>query len=494
MHKKAWGIIVGVVLVAALGVTAFFLWKSDPGEESSSENPLEESSGEVVPLIQHQPADVNSIDIRNASGSFEVVRVQEAEDGENAVYAISDWEDLPMETSLLWTLSNNTASLSSTDIIAENCDDMAKYGLDEEQAIAATLHFDDGSSASFRIGSAISGEGVTYFAMEGENTVYTVGTSYVSNFSKSAMDFLSKTILAEPADEDYPIVNSLRLEREDMDYEFELIYDTAADDEENLSGTVASHMMSKPVPANLSVERSTPVVTGMFGLTADAVRTPHPSEADVADAGLDKPFGKAVMACDDGNTYTLYMSHRMTGTDAETGAETAYYDIMLEGVDAIYQISEENLVWATVTPTDVASKLVFTTYVWDVRDLEVRMGDQVLDFDITATSADDAEVTVNGVPTAPERYRLFYTFLLNTTAETLDWESQPEGDPAAEITIRTKDGNLDRTFSFYELDDFTCLMMIDGQPAYTCRKSYLDVLAQNIALYDTDEDFILTWS
>lgn len=495
MRKKAVGIIGGIVLVAALGAAAFVLLKNDPGEESSSDTALEESSsGVVVTLTEQEPSDVTSIDITNASGSFEVVRVKEATDSEDAAYAIAGWEDLPMDTSVLWTLSNNTASMSSTDLVAENCDDMAKYGLDEENAVAATLHFADGSSYAFRIGSAISGAGVTYLAPADENTVYTVSTSLVSNFSKSAMDFLSKTVVEEPAEEDYPIINSLTVERDNLNCTLELVYDKTAEEDENLNGTIATHIMSKPVPAYLSVDRSTPVVTGIFGLTADAVAVPHPTDADLEEAGLNQPFGTVTMDCDDGNTYVLHMSSRFTDTDEETGAETAYYYIYLDGVDAIYQVAEENLVWSTVTPTDVASKLVFSTYVWDISNLDVRMGDKTLDFDITATDASDAVVQVNGKDTDAERYRLFYTFLLNTTAETIDWESQPQGDALAEITIQTANGNLDRTFAFYALDEFTCLMTVDGQPAFTCRKSYLDVLEKNIDLYDTNEEFIKTWS
>ncbi len=495
MRKKALGIAGGVVLVAALGVTAFFLLKNDPGEElSSSDAELEESSGIAEVLTSQEPADVTSIDVKNAGGSFEVVRVKESDDSGDAEYAIAGWEDLPTDTSLLWTLSNNTASMSSTDLVDEHCDDMEKFGLDEDNAVAVTLHFEDNSSYAFRIGSSISGTGVTYLSPEGTDTVYTVQNSLVSNFSKPAVDFLSKTIVEEPAEEDYPIIDSLTVEREDMDYPFELVYDTTAEDDDNLNGTVATHIMAKPVPAYLSVDRSTPVVTGIFGLTADEIVVPHPTEDDIKNAGLDNLFGTVTMKCDNGSTYVLHMSSRQTEKDTETGAETAYYNVCLDGVDAIYRIAAENLVWASVTPTDVTSKLVICTYVWDLSDVDVHMGDKKLDFQIEATSADDAVVTVNGESTDAERYRLFYTFLLNTTAETIDWSSEPKGEPAAEIKLKTKNGSLDQTLEFYELDDFTCLITVNGQSAFTCRKSYLDVLEKNIDAYDSNDEFTMTWS
>lgn len=489
MRKKVLGIVGGLVAVAALGTATFLLLKNDPGEESSSELLPEESSGTEVQLTSQEPENVVSIDVHNAAGDFEVVRVTEAEGENDAVYAVAGWEDLPLDTSLLWTLSNNTASMRSSDVVVENCEELEKFALDEKNAQRVTLHFDDGSSYAFRIGSAISGSGMTYLAAENEDTVYTVQSSLVSNFSKAPMEFLSKTVLAEPAEEDYPTINYTKVERQDLDCVLQLDYDTAAEDEENLSGTVASHIMTSPVPAYLSVERSTPIVTGLFGLTADAVVVPHPSDAEKTQYGLSEDFGTVTMDCDDGNTYVLHMSQKQTSAEG-----TDCYYAYLDGVDAIYQFTAENLPWVTVTPTDIASKLVFSTYVWDIGNLKVRAGDQQLDFTVKATNAEDAVVQVNGKDTDAERYRQFYTFLLNTTAENIDWKTEPSGTPQAEILIATRDGKFRREFAIYVQDDFTCLITVDGKPAYTCRKSYLDVLTKNIGVYDSNEEFTLTWS
>lgn len=491
MRKKMLGIAVGVVLVAALGVAIFLLLKSQP-EESSVEDSAEESS--TVTLTEQNSNDVTSIDVTNAAGTFEVLRIAEGNDTDNAVFAIAGWEDLPMDTSTLWTLPNNTASMSANGLVEENCNDLAKFGLDDKTAVAVTLHFEDGSSYSFRVGNAVSGTENTYFAPADEDTVYTVKTSLVANFSKSATDFLSKTMLEEPAEDAYPIVNSLTVERNDMDYVLKLEYDKSSDEENSMGGTVASHEMVSPVPAYLSVDRSTPVVTGMFGLTAKKVAVPHPEESDLAAAGLTEPFGTATMACDDGNTYVLKFGERFTETEEESGTQTAYYYAYLDGVDAIYQIAEDDMVWATVTPTDIASKLVIGTYVWDIGTLDVWMDDIEFQFAVTGTGKDDAVVKLNGESTDAERYRQFYSFLLNTAAETVELNGTPSGDPLAKITMKTQDGSFSRDLAFYAIDEFTCLITVDGESAYTCRKSYLDTLRNNMEIYDTSKDFTTNWS
>lgn len=498
MRKKTLGIIGGVVLVAALGTASFFLLKNPPAEESSSSAVSDEDSSESISLTSEDPNDVTSIDITNTSGSFEVVRTAEGSGtgDDHAAYAVSGWEDLPMDTSTLWTLSNNTASMDTTGVVEENCSDLAKFGLDDAEATAVTLHFADGSDYSFRVGNAAANTENTYLAPADKDTVYMVKTSLVANFSKSAEDFLSKTMLEAPADtNDYPIVNKLTIDRKDMDYTLELDYDEAAADDTSMGGTVASHEMVSPVPAYLSVDRSTPVVTGMFGLKAEKVAVPHPSAEDIAKAGLDDPFGTATMACEDNNTYVLTFGERFTEKDEETGTETAYYYAMLSGVDAIYQVTEENMVWATTTPTDIASKLVFGTYVWDVGELNVSVGEEKFQFNVVGSDKDTAVVTLNGDSTESDRYRQFYSFLLNTTAETVKLDGTPSGDMLAEISLKTQDGTFERDLQFYAIDDFTCLITVDGKSAYTCRKSYLDTLLNNMKIYsDTSKEFTTNWS
>lgn len=493
MRRKWLGIAGGVVLVAALGVAAFLLLR-DGGTEESSGNSGEESSTASISLVSQESNDVTSIDVTNSTGSFEVVRTAEATDDGNATYAIAGWEDLPTDTSTIWTLPNNASSLEADGVVEENCSDLTKFGLDKKTAIAVTLHFADGSDYAFRVGNAVSGGSDTYVAPADTDTVYTVRTSLVANFSKASTDFLSKTVLEEPAEDDYPIVNSVKVERKDIDYVLELDYDKNSAKSDSLSGSVATHVMVSPVPAYLSPDRSKDVTNGMFGLKADSIVYPHPTEEQLAETGITDPFATATMACDDGNTYVLKIGNRFTEKD-DSGTETAYYNIYLDGVDVVYRIAESDCCWATVTPTDVASRLVLATYVWNIGDLTVKAeGEEDMHFEVKATSKKDAAVKLNGKEIDAERFRLFYTFLLKTVAEEVKLDGDTSGTPLAEIQLSTKDGKKLHDYTFYKIDDFTCLIAVDGQSAYTTRMSYLDTLRSNMEIFDTDQDFATNWS
>ena len=87
------------------------------------------------------------------------------------------------------------------------------------------------------------------------------------------------------------------------------------------------------------------------------------------------------------------------------------------------------------------------TYVWDVGSLDVSVGEQKFQFQVTGSDKDTAVVTLNGESTDKERYRQFYSFLLNTTAETVKLDGEPAGEMLGEIHVKTQDGKFERIYS-----------------------------------------------
>ncbi len=498
MNKKILGLIGGVVLIAGLaGAVVVVSNKQDKEESSQSEAAsTTTANAEDLVLSTQTKDDVVSVDVTNSTGSYTIIRTAKADEeaGTDTVFAVEGWEDVPTDASLASTLANNIAGLSATSIVAEDCDDMEKYGLGED-APKGVLTFDDGSTFAFRAGNSVADGENSYFAVEGDDTVYSVMTSLVANYSKAAEDFMSLTMLEAPAEDEYPIVNSLTVEREDMEQDIVLSYMDYADDDDSLGGTAASHEMTEPIPAYLSVERSSDLITGIFGAKASSILKIHPEDSDKAQYGLDEPFGEVVMDCDDGNVYTLVIGDRFVEHDDETGSDEAYYPVMLKGVDVIYAMAEGDCLWATVEPTDIASSLVIATYVWDLGELSMKAdGMEDMNFTIEGDDADTAVVKLNGETVETERFRLLYTFLLKTTAEGVELNGVPNGEPEATLYFRTKNGSKEQEICFYRQDDFNCLITINGESSFTCRASFIDAFKKNMELFDTDEDFVQTWS
>ncbi|MGN0631447.1 MAG: DUF4340 domain-containing protein [Ruminococcus sp.] len=499
MNKKILGLLGGCVLIAGLSAAVVMVSRQQAAEESSSEAEMSAAATTVneedLVLSAQSAENVVSINVENSNGSFEVVRTKEAdaEAGTAVEFGVKGWEDIPTNTGLTSTLANNIASLTASSLVAEDCTDMDKYGLGDDAA-KGTLKFDDGSTFSFRVGSAVSDGENNYFAVEGDDTVYAVKTSLVANYQNKAEGFLSLVMLKAPAEDEYPIVNTLTIKREDMDSDIVLTYAQDANNE-NTGGTAATHEMTSPISAYLSVERSSDIITGMFGASSKSILKIHPEKADLAEYGLDKPFGTVIMDCDDGNTYTLLIGDKYTETDEETGTSAVCYPVMLEGVNAVYAMTEEKCVWATAEPTDIASSLVLATYVWDIDKLTLKAeGQEDMEFVVKGEDKETAEVTLGGKSTDSERYRQFYTFLLKTTAEGTAIGEKPTGEPEAVLYFKTKNGKKEQEIAFYRQDSYNCLITINGVSSFKCRSSFIDVLKENMELYGTDNDFIQTWS
>ncbi len=479
----------GVVLLLLGGglTTVLLLNRGDGGEGTldSSITSSVDSTTELIPLNEGLAADLTEVQIDGTS-AFTVYRVSAATETEDAVYSIKGMEDLPLSAPLLSTVVNNGSELSANSLVEEQCTNLEKYGISDD-APEVTMTYADGSKFTFTVGSASPlDSAMTYCAVEGN--VYLVKSSLMANYQNDALFFVSNTVLEEPAEEDYPIVKSVRVERKDLDYDIFLEHAYDAEEDEGTGGTAASHVMREPIFAYLSVDKSVEVTNGMFGLSATKVLQVHPTAEDLAEAGLDDPFCTVTMICDDGNTYTLHFGDTYKMDDG-----TKAYYMYMEGVEVLYAKSADAAVWATMQPGDITSANIFGTMVWNISKLDVTAGDQKLLFAGEGEDEDTYVVTKNGETCETERFRLFYRFLLGIYGEELCFDPLPDKEPDASVHIVTQDGLEDYTVAFYKLDNLNTMVAVNGEPSYKIRSSCLDVIAHNMEIFDTDEEFTTTW-
>ena len=510
MKKQAKGIIALSAVLAAMLGGGFAYMKLNPSETeghrggSSSSAPellATQAAGQGTVLVSDGTEDavVKSVTVKNSSGELNVI-MKSAPDKENnkgAVYTLDGYTDLDVNTAMVGTLANNANGMQAAALVAEGCADLAKYGLASPSA-EVELTYESGTKVNFFIGDAAPSSDITYLMVDdGRNDVYTVNTSTVANYSNSSKDFIEKTILEKPADDEMPEVESLRIEREDIDYDILIKYDRDKTDA-HAGGTSSPHKLVEPTDSYLTVEKATDIISGMFGLYASDIHALHCTEADIAEAGLDKPFCKVTMDCDDGKSHVLLLGKVFAD---ENGGKCAYG--MLEGGKVIYTVSESSAKWLTVTPSDICSRMIIASYVWNITELSVSGGGESAEFKIEpkdkdnipeSPKAEDFNVTKDGKEFDSERYRLFYSFLVSTNGEEFALDAPvPEGEPEVSVTI--KDEQLGKTikYDFYEDTFMRSLIVIDGKSKYYCTKSYVDTLKENIKRISTGEDYITTW-
>ncbi len=498
MKKSVKGIIglSAALVVLGGGYAALMLTQpeDDTGENSSSE--VSDTEPHEVVLIQDSAENasgvVKSVDVKNPSGELHVVQKTPATEDTAATYTIDGYQDIEMKTAIIGTLANNANGMTSADVIEENCNNPEKFGLDTPE-ITVDIEYESGTEYRLFIGNEAPTGSVTYVMLDGTDTVYTVSNSTLANYSKTLTELVDTTVLKSP--DETPVIESLRIERENMDYDILVEYNHNSSDK---GGTSSAHLMKEPVEAYLGAERSETVITGMFGLSADGIYSVHCEEADIAEAGLENPFCTVTMECDDGNEYKLLLSESFT--DEEYG-NCCY--AMMEGGNVIFIITTEKAVWTTVQPVDIASKMYIASYVWNITDLKFSADGNDYSFEISPVDAEnipespkssDFNTTLNGESFDTERYRQFYSFIISGNAESFAFEEElPSGEPMAELEYTDKSDGKKRTFAFYEYSPMTAIIAVDGESKFFISKSYVETLIDNAERLYSDEDFVTTW-
>ncbi|MBP1591436.1 MAG: hypothetical protein ILP22_05315, partial [Oscillospiraceae bacterium] len=92
---------------------------------------------------------------------------------------------------------------------------------------------------------------------------------------------------------------------------------------------------------------------------------------------------------------------------------TGYY----EGSDVLWKFSESSVPWVTMQPGDITSSLVFGSYIYDLKSMEITAGGKTEKFEFTGNDADTYKVMLNGKDFDTERYKSFYQAVINAPAE-----------------------------------------------------------------------------
>lgn len=477
----------GALALAGGGYAALMLTDNDKDNSSSvADSSVEEEISVPVPLFAFEHADVKSITVKNSSGEYNAVPSKTSEDDGSVSFTIEGFEDLEINETLTSSLLNNSTALNSDSTAEENPSDLSKYGLDKPQA-EVTVKASTGEK-TLLVGNVSPIEGETYCMEKGGNAVYLAGTAGISVFLNNAEYFISTTLLEEPAEDSYPNVEEVRIERKDLDYDMVLAYDKSTDDEDSKSGTLATHYMTEPIFAYLDAEKSQDATHGLFGISAQSVLAAHPSEDEIKASGLEEPFCTVTMTTDEPQTNVLKLGDKLEIDGVY------YYPAMFDDNDVIYALSADSVCWADLEPGDITSKMIFGTYVWDIGKLEIAVKDgETVSFEGSGTSADDYRVKKNGKDCDTERFRSFYTFLLKTSAEDFVIDEETSGEPIVSITLETQDGKTSQTIEFYQTDGKKALISVNGIPCFKCRMAYVDLLIENLGKFDTAEEFVMNW-
>ncbi len=489
MNGKIQGIIVCGVIIGCLGGMLAFLnatGGADKKDESSSEVIKTESVDESVMLVEKDTIDIKSISAQNEYGGFTMERPASGKTEWN----IAELTGLDQSTYAKSRIAENAAQIKAYRTVEQDAADLSKYGLDEPTG-SFTIGYKDGTSRTFLIGDVSTKTRYRYLCEEGDDTVYMVLVSLISEFIEPVENLVDTTLIAQPPDSEMPDYGKLTLSRKDLDYD--MVFEQ--DDSDSYYG-VSAQVMTEPVFSYLNITGSSATTHGMWGLTAKSAVKLFPKEEDFAQYGLDDPIAEVTFV-GEGYDYDLKIGGHTMKLN-EDGNETAdidgYYCYLtgVDGVDCIWLIDAQNVPWATVMPGDVISMAVNIS-ILNINSMTVTNGGEKAEYILdTDGESEIYSVKKNGADVDVSLFQDFYKYLLSCPTDEIYFE-EIDGEPYLSIDIDFGDDGQVEELDFYTDSSRRTLVEINGRPSYRIPTSWTERFISNMENLDNGEKIIETY-
>jgi hypothetical protein len=326
---------------------------------------------ETVQLISLSEEDIQSIDVKTASGVWTATR-------SNGNLTIPVLQNYPLDSTKLKSLLTSAASLEASREIGQDNLQLADYGLD--QPIAQVQIFTGGGKQlQFMIGNQAPASLGTYVLMN--NTVYLVDPYAVSAFLLQSTDYISLDV-TEPLPYGAE-VQTIDISQNGADISLSYVPEQPIPTPESsaavestpqatqaattsTASNPAHYVMTSPVTADVSYKDVT-LWSGsgnLTGLSASSIAALDPDAAKLTEMGFDNPTSTLSYTTTTGSQVTL----RVAGCDAD------YCNVMRDGINIIYQVDRSDLRWLDISPETLLAMLFPGLMPADVQSMVISNG------------------------------------------------------------------------------------------------------------------------
>lgn len=500
MNEKVKGLVIGTVVLAALGGTLGILKLTGadkvPADNSSSSKAATTSShvDESVQLINVASTDIAEIDVSNTNGTFTYMGPSES--GKTSA-SITELKGLEAAARKVSDIGEDTAQLTAYKLVESGASDLGKYGLAEPEA-EFLVKFADGTERTFLIGINAHQNRYRYLCEKGSDDVYMVMESTISAFLGRKEDLLNTTLLVKPeASNEEDTFGKLTVHRKDLDYDIVFENDDGKSERSN-SNMPSAQVMTEPIFSYLNGTTSTDVIYSLYGLTAMEATVIFPTDEQKAEYGLDDP-STVVTFTGEGYDYKLCIGneyHDVNEEGSEQSAAAAYYCTFegVEGKDCIWKIDATALPWVDLDPINVITTLMTWNMVVDVNEVKIT-GDGGADFKLTSSGEGDSReltaVTCDGKDVSVDLFKSLYQYLLTCPTNQEIYFKNVSGDPY--LTIEINCGNYTDKIELFKDTERRSVVKLNGRVSYRIQSKWADRLIKNIEAVKTggtvEEDY-----
>lgn len=438
-------------------------------------------------LIDYVPADISTIKIENTSGSYEIKSTTPTttdEDGntttEATVYTLVGYEDFDLQTGQADSIANNAAALDFTSVASIDGANEKDFGFENPRA-TATITYTDKTTAVIIVGGQAPMEAGSYVKFGSGPSIYLVDDDSVSALLFSINDLISLTINDAAASDDNGTPTKVILSGTNYPKDVEFVQNK---DESNS----AQFVIQKP-ETFFADDNKTSLITGAIrGLYADSVVYANPSDKQISDCGLNKPFVHIVGEYPD-ETFDLIAS--------EPDSKGNVF-LMKTGGKVIYKMAGKNLPWTTLKYEDLISTYVLNPTFTAITSMTLNDGNTDYKFDLTtktSTSTDNegSETTTStttvkcgSVIVSLDNFNIFFQNVAYT--ERADNKAfDPSGSPVLTLTYTYSTKADTDTVSFYKSDSGKYIAVLNGRTVGTVYESRIKRIIEQVPKVAKDE-------
>jgi hypothetical protein len=460
-------ILAGAAILVVLGIIIL------PRLDWSSSTDDTDAEQKGIVLSNYRAADVSSMTITTADGPRTYVLNDEDK------WVIEGMDDFDVNQELAADMAYNASYLKGEEIIAQNLDEKAKFGLDKPQVTVHTV-FTDGSEITYYIG-AISPSKTTYYAyMEGDDRIISLWNSYYSSLTYSLEDLQTFDLLDLMADN----IVRIHVERPDQP----IMEFTKKTGDQNVGLLV--WWVTQPWVHQCEVSTLRETLDALVYIEPERVIDSNPS--DLSKYGLDAPFMVLSLENKDGTVYTLRFGDK---------ASSMYYYFMIDGDNRVFTTTSSRVDVINVSPFSMTDKYLSLITISKVSQMEFKgLGEnakvgirQVERLDengeVALNTAGepiyDSEFTLDGKVTNQRAGEAWYEACLSVRLHSaLEEDFTPVGAPDATLVYTFSEGDAkEYTFEFFSYKQDYYAVRINGEMDFLVRREGLQTIVDTLAQY-----------
>lgn len=435
-------------------------------------------------LVEYVPAQIKTIHVENKSGTMDIkseTPVNEDGETEATIYTLVGYEDFTLQSGTPDAIANDAAKLEFLSVVSIDGKKSSDCGLDDPRA-TVTVEYTDDTKSVIIVGDDAPQSAGTYVKFGSSETIYLVSADAVDSFTYGVNDMFTTTVNDTPSD-----TNNLQYSKISLsgtNFPKEIVFEPNADSTKN----AASCVLVSPDKWYASETGTSNISGAIRGLLAESVVMVNPSEAQLSELGLTKPYARLEAVYPD-ETIKLLAS----APDSE-----GKVNFMVEGEKVVYKYIAERLPWVTISYDDVVTEYVLHSNISAVSELVVNNGSATYSFalkteETTTVDEDGNESTTTATTVKYGNKEInsgyFSTYFQNITLlERSDLsDAKANGDRVLTVEFKYTDGSTDKV-EFVSTGASTYLAVVNGKTLGNVHKTNVDKICEQTKLVAENKD------